>query len=405
MTLLRGFPILPDSVGQFANEVAVSSNPLSPSGTEGFPDPVAGVITLSADTCYKIIGDINIGNNRIVMPEYSCLDGRFGASLTNTLAGQPMITTQKSANILGLSIFPSGGASSFIEAVPASLVFGQNLFINDCTISGFDTLGNIGNYNLINIDLCTFVGNTNPFTIKNNIGVMYCNELLVILASGQQFVETDNGLAASEGIELHSSLIKNSAGSTFVNVQNPLSFPSEGFRIINDAFDDGSIAFTGILETDLAYIAKITIGLKDTSPTSLYSFAGNVTPTSIGVNGTWYKIDGTTVNPYTINKFINTTSNRTTYIGKNPRSLSITANIGGTGGSNATYEFTIAKNGTPITDFSTPVTTGAAGAAAATTIVAIVDVVTNDYIELFVRRTSSSGNFTANTGVIRVQEI
>jgi hypothetical protein len=117
----------------------------------------------------------------------------------------------------------------------------------------------------------------------------------------------------------------------------------------------------------------------------------NTTDTSIGVSNVnvWVKATGTTTSG-TNSKFTHTT-NRLTYNGAFTSSFLVTLNATvRSGGTNQLISIGVAKNGTAIAESEGIIRTTTANVEHGGSTQAVVEMVANDYVELYVRNTSST---------------
>lgn len=404
MSLLVSNTYVP-SVDRIGDVVFVEPSPSSPSGSSGFPDPVAGVITLAANTAYRLTGNIDIGNNRIFMEDGSAIEatGVDGGKLTGTLVGQPLLTLEGRAALRNIDIYASV-SSTFVNANTTAFQTGKNLFIDGCFIRDFNSLGELGNYEVFATYRTQFSGYTNGFIIKNILGFFYADSLQFILNTGQTFMQLHSSAVVVGAVAFHACIINNQASAYLIDVIGGASIPVEGIRIVFCAFDlDGIGALNGISAGDDRLFFRINYRLQSTSASSIYSFAGNIIITTMLVNGTWYKLSGTTTS-ISSERFTNTT-NKALYTAINKRTFEVTATLSGTGGNNDDYEFTIAVNGVVNTNFISRITTSSSGAASNVVVIGNVQLSTNDYIEIYGRRVTGLIGFTATSGLIRINEV
>jgi hypothetical protein len=118
----------------------------------------------------------------------------------------------------------------------------------------------------------------------------------------------------------------------------------------------------------------------------------NTTPTNIVTLEVPVKINGvTTAN--SINQKFTHTNNRATYVGAINRSFKVTATLSVTStSSNDQIGFYVAKNGSVIPDSEMYVTTNTNSRAESVTIQTITNLVTNDYVEIWVENDTDASD-------------
>ncbi len=130
---------------------------------------------------------------------------------------------------------------------------------------------------------------------------------------------------------------------------------------------------------------------------SLYA-NNNPTSTTLTTLGTFYKIAGTTT--ASITQRFTASNNRLTYTGKEPITAKITAIIGALAPSDLVdFSIAIAKNGTVISNPNASLAPGTYYQSFSLTLVTEIDIVTNDYLEIFLRKNNS------NSSALKVDEI
>jgi hypothetical protein len=131
--------------------------------------------------------------------------------------------------------------------------------------------------------------------------------------------------------------------------------------------------------------------MTNTSTKGFMYMLNNTTDTSIGPSNTnvWVKASGTTTSG-TNSKFTHTT-NRLTYNGAFTNSFLVTLNATvRSAGTSQSVSIGVAKNGTIITESEGIVRTATSNVEHGGSTQAVLEMVANDYIELFVRNTSST---------------
>jgi hypothetical protein len=110
----------------------------------------------------------------------------------------------------------------------------------------------------------------------------------------------------------------------------------------------------------------------------------NATSTTISVAGTYTKIVGTTsIN--TNQNFTNSTSNKSIYTGTNTKDFVATGLLSLTGGNNKDIAIKLAKNGTVLDHTLQQITTDGGGKFTNLTLKdLLIDLATNDYLEVFI---------------------
>lgn len=102
-------------------------NLLFVSNAQDFPAPVGGVITLATDTLYTVNGLVDIGSNRIVVPESSYLRGLLSArdGLVSTTSDALVTFTGSDALVQmeNLGLYAPNGTLIDVTGTPVNLAF------------------------------------------------------------------------------------------------------------------------------------------------------------------------------------------------------------------------------------------------------------------------------------------
>jgi hypothetical protein len=123
-------------------------------------------------------------------------------------------------------------------------------------------------------------------------------------------------------------------------------------------------------------------------------YISSITATSIGTTGTFVKVNGTTTAGF-LSNFTHPASNRLTYTGTATRKFLIAAALSFHGTATNDYKFAFHKNTSSLLSPSIISTTGAgAGDLAHVSIQTIVELATNDFIEVFVTNADAPNSAT-----------
>ena len=123
-------------------------------------------------------------------------------------------------------------------------------------------------------------------------------------------------------------------------------------------------------------------------------YISSVTATTIATTGTFVKVSGTTT-AGTLSNFTHTTTNRLTYTGTATRKFLITTALSFHGNATNDYKFAFHKNTSSLLSASIISSTGAgAGELAHVSCQTIVELATNDFIEVFVTNADATNSAT-----------
>ena len=124
-------------------------------------------------------------------------------------------------------------------------------------------------------------------------------------------------------------------------------------------------------------------------------YISSVTATTIGTTGDFVKVAGTTTAGTSLSNFTHPASNRLTYTGTATRKFLITTALSFHGSATNDYKFAFHKNASSLLSASIISTTGAGtGDLAHVSCQTIVELATNDFIEVFVTNADAPNNAT-----------
>ena len=159
--------------------------------------------------------------------------------------------------------------------------------------------------------------------------------------------------------------------------------PVRGMQVINAGSDDTTQMY------------ESTGWESDSAEISHYYMESNATATTISVADTAVKAAGNTVTSPITEKFTNTTTNRATYTGSATHDFTVRAVVSMDSGNNKVVNAMIHKNGTVSPGSSSRTTThGGTGHGDSVTVQTVVELSTNDYIEIYVSNSTDTSDIT-----------
>ncbi len=300
--------------------------------------------------------------------------------------------------IRALTIVASAGNVFNIDgAGTASIIF------RDCITANSASVGLLKNFSLVFVSIIQYSGNTT--------GITYENVTRLLLSNAGWF---GNNAGTYEKLVGTFSLVAKQGGFSEV-VGTSIGFDvSTNPTISGDAILEGTV-FTGTLTTG-KYVNPYTVGTytgynfnnrwnvrssgisteTDAVATGDINFdypVGSGASTNLTPTGTNVKLAGVTTSNNLFRFSRGGVDNRLQYLGTKRRffrvsgAASFQANATGT-----TYLFFIAKNGTVINQSKVYINSNSTTDILALPIEAIVDLSTNDYIEVYAQRFSGTGN-------------
>jgi hypothetical protein len=235
--------------------------------------------------------------------------------------------------------------------------------------------------------------NSQGLTFNGTIGTIGMTNCLFDCASGGTAIILPSTLTISRRFRIIYSSFVILSGETGINASDLATIGDEKYILDTVNFSGGGTYLTGLNATYNKSLFANCVGITNTSTRGFMYMLDNTTATATNNTTLFFKASGTTLELGTNSKFTMPTSNRLTYVGAFSQSFMVTVNCNvRTTVSTQTINIAIAKNGTVITGsvMTVLVNAGSTPSFGATQIV--VELTTNDYVELFVQNASSANN-------------
>ena len=374
--------LFPTSTGLAGNEFVFVFSKLD------LPTPVSGVITLANNYTYFITKTIDLTGDRIVAGVNSVIIGGSSENCilksTGLSSSTALITSVYSLPIRNITITHGTALNLDGDGTTTALDwFGVNF--TDCA-----TVGTIKDYTNFVMSDSAFL-NSGNLTFDGTIGTIGMSNCLFDCATTSTALILPSTLTVTRRFRvIYSSFIALS-GETAISVDASATISSERYILDTVNFSGGGTYTSGVTYTDNKALFVNCVGITNTSTKGFMYMLNNTTDTSIGVSNVnvWVKATGTTTSG-TNSKFTHTT-NRLTYNGAFTNSFLVTLNATArSGGTNQNISIGVAKNGTIISESEGIVRTTTSNVEHGGSTQAVVEMVANDYVELYVRNTSST---------------
>ncbi len=353
-----------------------------------FPPAVANVITLANEVTYFITTTIDLTGDRLVGGTNNAIIGGSSESCilksTGLSSGTALITSVYSLPMRNITITHGTALNLDGDGTTTALDwFGVNF--TDCA-----TVGTIKDYtNFIMADSAFL--NSQGLTFDGSIGTIgMSNCLFDCRTSGTAFILPSTLTVTRRFRIIYSSFVVLS-GETGINVNASASIGDERYILDTVNFSGGGTYTSGVAYTDNKALFVNCVGITNTSTKGFMYMVNNATDTTIGVSNVnvWVKASGTTTSG-TNSKFTHTT-NRLTYNGAFTGSFLVTVNATTRSAtSNQSISIGVAKNGTIIAESEGIIRTTTANVEHGGSTQAVLEMVSTDYVELFVRNTGSA---------------
>jgi hypothetical protein len=374
--------LFPSSSGLAGNEFVFVFSKLD------LPTPVSGVITLVDNYTYFITKTIDLTGDRLVGGVNSVIIGGSSENCilksTGLSSSTALITSVYSLPMRNITITHGTALNLDGDGTTTALDwFGVNF--TDCA-----TVGTIKDYTNFVMSDSAFL-NSGNLTFDGTIGTIGMSNCLFDCASTSTALILPSTLTVSRRFRIIYSSFVVLTGETGINVNASATISSERYILDTVNFSGGGTYLAGVSYTDNKALFVNCVGITNTSTKGFMYMLNNTTDTAIGVSNVnvWVKATGTTTSG-TNSKFTHTT-NRLTYNGAFTNSFLVTVNATvRSGGTNQLISIGVAKNGTTFAESEGIIRTTTANVEHGGSTQAVVEMVANDYVELYVRNTSST---------------
>jgi hypothetical protein len=358
--------------------------------TAKLPQPVSGVITLEDNTTYFFTTTIDLNGSRLVCGQNTTILGGSSENCrikSTGLTGTALITSAWSLPIRSIAF-----ESDIVFNLNANGNANQALDWFGVNVIDSNTVGTIANYTNFIASDCGFL-NTQGLTFDGSVGTIgFAQTIFDCKAGGTSIIIPSTATITRRFRIIYSAFVILS-GETGINVSSSATIPVEGYILDTVNFSGGGTYTTGVAYTDNKALFSNNRGINNSAEIAYYTMNNNATATTVASSGVAYKVAGTTTSQSVTQKFTNT-NNRATYTGAITRAFSVSAVLSCTSGNNNQIGLYIAKNGAILTESEVYITTGGSGRAEGGKIQAILQLVTNDYIEIFVENSTTATNIT-----------
>jgi hypothetical protein len=354
------------------------------------PSASGGVITLAANVTYYITTTIDLTGDRLVCSANTTI---LGASSENCIlkstglsSSTALITSVYSLPLRNITITHGTALNLDGDGTTTALDwFGVNF--TDC-----GAIGTIRDYTNFIMNDSAFL-NSQGLTFDGTIGTIGMTNCLFDCASGGTAFILPSTLTISRRFRVIYSSFVVLSGEIGINSSTSATIGDEKYILDTVNFSGGGTYLTGIDATLNKSLFANCVGITNTSTRGFIYMNDNATATSTNSTTTWFKAAGTTSAMSTNSKFSTSTTNRLTYTGAFTQSfmVSVNANVK-TSVSTQNIDIGIAKNGTIITESAMTILCAAGSTPSFGATQIVVELTTNDYVELFVKNTSSANN-------------
>ena len=359
---------------------------------ESLPTAVSGVITLLDGYSYLLAKDIDLTGDRIetdgIVSIWASSPEVGQLKSTGLSASSYLITSEYtiSLNNVGLEHVKCVSLDATANANQAIDWYGVNFY--NCTTD----IGTIKNYGNVILNTMGFL-NSGGLTFDGSIGTIGISDTIFENATTLTSIILPASLTVTRRFRINNSSFVSLSGETALNVSTSATIPNEGYILNNVNFGGGGTYLTGVQSTDNKARFEGCRGINNSSNIAQYYMQGNAAITTITTSSTFVKIAGTTTAGSYVEKFdVTTTNNKAVYAGSLTGFYKVHAVVSMTSGNNKELELAIYKNGSILTPSRSKGTSNGGGKAENVACLDIVELQTNDYIELYVANNSGTNN-------------
>jgi hypothetical protein len=361
------------------------------------PPAVNGVITLGENINYFLVGTVDLLGDRLVASNNTVIIGGSSENCflksTGLDANTALITSNYSLPMRNLAI--THGTAVNLDATGNSTAaldwFGVN-FVNCNSSGGGLGVGTIKSYSNFIMSDCALL-NSSGMVFDGTIGTVGMVNCLLSGVASQTTVSFLSTLTITRRIRIIYTSFVAFGGATALNLNANAIVPIEAYILDTVNFSGGAIYTAGVDYTSNKSFFSNCKGIVNSSAIAQMHFNNNATVTTVTAANTFVKVAGTTI-ANSINQKFTHTGNRLTYSGGINRSFKIGAVVSVTANNGQVISVRIAKNGVTLSDSEAQATISANGRFENLKCQVIIEMTTNDFIEVFV---SNSGvtNITA----------
>jgi hypothetical protein len=353
------------------------------------PTAVSGVITLADTITYFFTTTVDLTGDRLVAGLNTVILGASSENCyiksTGLSSSTALITSVYSLPIRNISFTHGTVFNLDGDGVTTALDwFGIN-FVNCATV------GTIKDYSNFVMGDSAFL-NSSGMTFDGSIGTIAFGNCLFDCSSGGTAIILPSTLTVSRRFRIIYSSFVTLSGETSISVNASAVISDERYILDTINFSGGGTYISGVNQTSNKTLFTNCVGIANTSTRGFYYMVNNTTDTPIGVPNvnTWVKALGTTTADSNNSKFTHS-NNRLTYTGAFNTSFLVSVNTAvRAGASNQNISIGIAKNGTILTNSEMTIRTSTSNQEHPGSTQYQIDLVTNDYVELFVKNNQST---------------
>ena len=263
-----------------------------------------------------------------------------------------------------------------------------------------NSVGNVSNYNKFFMENSQ-LDNSNNLTFDGSFDSIEIVHSSIKTTSGETGIVVTATCTISNFIDISSSEFNVSASETGINVSSSATIPSEMYSLIDVRFSGGGTYVSGIDFNDARAEWKNNKGISNTKAVAHYYTNDSTTGVNVPATSTPIKINIPTTGNSLSGRF-SFESNRATYTGIYRKLFKVTYYLRADSGSTHVLGAYIFKNGVRITPGVLFLETGTTEAG---TTQALVELETNDYIEIWLENRTQAFPPTVRSISVIIEEV
>jgi hypothetical protein len=369
------------------------------------PAAVGGVVTLEAGKTYLISEPIDLNGDRIVAGGVCNLFGTSSetASITSTGlgVGVPLITSEYTIVLETITI----------KDVDTAIDIDGNsrLVALDWENVNFQNVPNVGVINTCDnfiLDTGAFLG-SQGLRFTGTVGTIgIATSLFRGSGAAGNIIELDADCIVNRRFRIIYSSVVAHTSTVGIKVNPSATIPVESYILDTINFSGGGTYISGLDETSNASLFVNCFGITNTSVNGQLYMQNNAVATTISNTTDFFKVAGTTTPSIDNSKFSHS-NNRLTCDAIIQRKYLIQATLSFTSGANNVCEFGFYDS--QLSDVRTPSktksTANAGGRAESVTMICVVSMEANEFIEVWAKNTSASTDITVDNLNFIITEI
>ncbi|MFW0776262.1 MAG: hypothetical protein ACN2B6_00900 [Rickettsiales bacterium] len=356
-----------------------------------FPYTQEGVHRLADNTTYFITKEVDLEGNRLLAGQNTGILGVNAESAVLKSTGLPqgtaLITSEWSLPLRHIKL-----EAATILALDADGNSDQALDWSWVNFANTSDIGRIANYGNLICNTIGFLG-VSGLTLDGSFGTIGFTDSIFSGDGTGTIITIPATATITRRFRVNTSAFVITGDGVGIDFSTSASVPNEGFILDTCNFAGGGTYTTGVPYTDNKARFEGNRGIGNSATIGGMYMQGNSTVTTISGTGTPVKVSGTTTVSVITQRFSHT-ANRLTYTGSLSREAKVQVVVSLASGNGNQIGIYIAKNGTTLDESEMYVTTGSGGRLENGVCQVLLELETDDYIEVFVENNSAANDIT-----------